>query len=98
MAVVGQGVDGGADVRPRRLDAEAQDLGHQILTAVEVVVEAAGLHVGQFGDVGQAGVGVALLAEDPGGGVQDALSRALGLGQPLGHRDDDATSPGRSVS
>jgi hypothetical protein len=83
--VVGQGVDRLAHVLPGGLDAETEDLGDEVLPAVEVVVEAAGLHAGQLRDVAQTRVGVALLAEDLRRGVEDALPGPLRFRRPLIH-------------
>jgi hypothetical protein len=48
-------------------------LGDEVFAGGEVVVHAAGLDVGGGGDVGEAGAGVAAVAEDDRGRREDAL-------------------------
>ncbi len=63
----------------RALLADAQDLLDQVFSRGEVVVEAAGLHLCRYSDVRETRANIAVLAEDLGCGVEDALSRRRGL-------------------
>ena len=64
------------------VDADAQHLLDDRVLGVEVVVEAACLHLGGSGDVGERGGRVAAARKQARGGVQDAHAAPLALADP----------------
>ena len=72
----------GVDRRAGVVDADAQHLFDDRVFRIEVVVEAAGLHLRRSSDVRQGGGGVAAAREQARGGIEDPHAAALALADP----------------
>ena len=94
IGTLAQAIDRGAHMRPSDLDTEPKDLFDQHFARIEVVVQAARLHAGPFGDVDQPSVGVAALSKYRRGRIQNALPGALRLRHLVGHRDQSSAVSG----